>query len=496
MNKIDLSKPTRQAIKGLAIIFLQSIRQAIRMFWALIAVVVLQKNILDNKNLISIVLLIILALLIIHTILYYLNFYFYVTEDEFILKKGYLKKKTLSIPLDRIQSVNTKQNLIQQLLNVLTLEIDTAGTVSKELKIHALEKPYADALHNYLSNAKSTSTSNENSEISEASEVDEKLVLSLNPIDLLKIGISQNHIRTGLIIIAFGSQIFNQIQDLFEEKAEEYSSELVNFLSESSLALFIFLIIFFLIISVLFSLFRTVFKYFDFKLLKSKKAFRVKAGLVNKRNVLMPYNKIQELNWETGPVKQLFGIYNLVFKQAVSGQNNKAQQLVDAPGCFNNHLEMLKDDLFGEEKLNNSPKVFTNKYYFRRLWLFIGWLPTLLSAPFLYNEWVYWLAVALWLGATAWYSVLILRKRYFRINNQQIRISKGAIEHKWKQMELFKIQSVEFRQTIFQKRRSLASLQLTNASGSMTIPYINESIAKQIYDYLLYHTEISEKSWM
>jgi putative membrane protein len=55
---------------------------------------------------------------------------------------------------------------------------------------------------------------------------------------------------------------------------------------------------------------------------------------------------------------------------------------------------------------------------------------------------------------------------------------------------------VEFRQTFFQKRRSLASLQIMNASGSMTIPYIDALLAKQIYDYLLYHTEISGKKWM
>jgi putative membrane protein len=50
------------------------------------------------------------------------------------------------------------------------------------------------------------------------------------------------------------------------------------------------------------------------------------------------------------------------------------------------------------------------------------------------------------------------------------------------------------RQTIFQKRRALASLTLMNATGTLTIPYIEESLAKQIYDYLLYHTEISQKS--
>lgn len=496
MNNPDLTKPTRQSIKGLVFIFLQSIRTTIRMFWALIAVLILQKSLFDNKLIIGIGLLVVLALLIIHSILYYLNFYFYVKNGEFILKKGYLRKKVLTIPLDRIQSINTKQNLIQQLLNVTALEIDTAGTAGKELKIHALEKPFANALNELLNTKNKTKSSlgqvePESSEITDS----EKLVLKLSPLDLLKIGITENHLRTGLIILAFGYQIFNQVQDIFKEKADEYSSEFANYISNSSLALIIFLTIFFLIVSVLFSLFRTLFKYYDFKLLKKENAYRIEAGLINKRNVLVPHNKIQEINWETNPLKKQFGIYKLIFKQAVSKQDPK-MKLVDAPGCLSKHLELLKTDLFGKDKLTETPKFYSNNYYFRILWIFSGWLPVILAAPFLYSQWIFWLVACTWLLSTAGYNYLVLKKRYFRINNDQIRVSSGAISQKWKQMELYKIQSVEFKQSIFHKRRSLASIRLMNASGSISIPYINEILAKQIYDYLLYHTEISEKRWM
>ncbi|NQU51842.1 MAG: PH domain-containing protein [Bacteroidetes bacterium] len=495
MNSIDITKPTRQSIKGLALIFIQGLRQSIRMFWPMVLILVFQKEIFENKMVWGIIGIAIFILLIIHSILFYLNFYFYVTNGEFILKKGYLRKKILTIPLDRIQSVNTKQNLLQQLLNVVTLEIDTAGTVGKELKIHALEKPFATELQNQLRSGKAKKLAGETDTQVEINDVTEKLILKLTPIDLLKIGISQNHLRTGLIILAFGFQIFQKIQDIYEEKAEEYSSELVNYMSNSNWALLIFLIIFFLIISILYSLVSTAIKYFDFKLLKKEDAYRVESGLVNKRNVIIPLNKVQELNWETGPIKKQFGIYNLVFKQAVSGQNRR-QQLVDAPGCLTEHLELLKNDLFGKDELSEMPKIHSDRYYFRRLWILYGWIPVILATPFLFSNWRFWIGVFVWLIISGAYGFLILNKRYFRINGKQIRISKGAISHKWKQMELFKIQAVEFRQTIFQKRRSLASLHLMNASGTMTIPYINELMAKQIYDYLLYHTEISEKRWM
>ncbi len=497
MNKIDVSVPTRQSVRGLVLIFMFSVRQAVRMFWPLVLVYVVQNDFFKNKTIIVVGVVVILILLVIHTILFYLNFYFYIEKDEFILKKGYLRKKVLSIPLERIQSVNTKQNLIQQALNVVSLEIDTAGTVGKELKVHALELEFAKELQNHLRSAKKKTTSAENQEETETTEAQEQLILKLSPGDLLKIGISQNHLRAALIILAFGGQLFQQIQDLFQDKAEEYSNEFVGFLSNSGLALIIFMVIFFLIVSVFFSLARTLLKYFDFKLLKKEDNYRIEAGLINKRNVIVPHNKVQELNWETGPLKQLFGIYHLTFKQAISGQQNQQkQQAVDAPGCLDSHLNILKTDLFGKDELTNAQKIYSDNYYFRRLWLFFGWIPVVVATPFLYSEWLFWLGAILWLSLAAGYSYLILKKRYFRMNEEQIRISKGAISHKWKQMELFKIQSVQFRQTIFQKRRKLASLQLMNAAGTMTIPFIDEKLALKIYNYLLYHTEVSEKKWM
>lgn len=497
MSKLDLTVPTRQSVRGLVLIFLFSARQAIRMFWPIILIYVVKNNLFSNKGIILISAGVAIILLAIHTVLYYLNFYFYVEKSEFILKKGYLRKKVLSIPMDRIQSVNTKQNLIQQALNVVSLEIDTAGTVGKELKIHALELEFAKELQNHLRREKKKTTTADIQEETVLRESPEQLILQLSPVDLLKIGISQNHFRAALIILAFGGQIFQQIQDLFKDKADEYSNEFMAFLSNSGLALIVFMVIFFLIIAIFFSLVRTLLKYFDFKLIKKDDNYRIESGLINKRNVIVPHNKVQELIWETGPLKQLFGIYHLTFKQAVSGQQNrKNQQLVDAPGCLTSHLELLKNDLFGTDKLSEVSRIYSNTYYFRRLWSIYGWLPVVLTTPFLYFNWLFWIGVVLWLSGAAGYSYLSLKKRYFRMNEEQIRISKGAISHKWKQMELFKIQSVQFRQTIFQKRRKLASLHLMNAAGSMTIPYIDEKLAMKIYNYLLYHTEVSEKKWM
>ena len=91
---------------------------------------------------------------------------------------------------------------------------------------------------------------------------------------------------------------------------------------------------------------------------------------------------------------------------------------------------------------------------------------------------------------------LTLQKSYFQITKEQIRVSSGAITNKFKQMEFHKVQHLEFRQSIFHKKRGVASLKIGNAAGVIRIPFIEEKIARSMHDYLLYYAETSDEFWM
>ena len=56
-----------------------------------------------------------------------------------------LKKKNTSISFDRIQNINFKQTLIQQLINVYEVSIETAGSKDTEIAIKALTYNKAQA---------------------------------------------------------------------------------------------------------------------------------------------------------------------------------------------------------------------------------------------------------------------------------------------------------------------------------------------------------------
>lgn len=493
MSKPDLTKPTRQELRGFLVIFAFEAIKTLKAFWPIFIVLFAQKKLLPTGVSIPMVIGLILLLLLIHSIFFYLNFYFYIDENQFILKKGYLRKKVLSIPLERIQSVNTKQNLLQQILNVYSLEIETAGSVGKELKIYSLSASYTDHLTQFLQSHKENANE-ENSELA-TNKNEEIEILKLSHTDLLRVGISQNHLKTGLIIFAFGSQIVGQIKDLFKEETDAYSDSFKNIMSNSGILFYTGLAISTMVVSILATLIFTAIKYYDFKLVKHQQSYRISAGLFNKRKVLLPFSKIQQLNWETGPIKRMFGIFKISFKQAVSKQTQQ-KQVVDAPGCLNQHIESIRDELFKGDLPDNSEKIYAHRRYFNLLWFSGGLLPAILPTALYIFEPLWLIAGGSWLILSGLYCWMIVRKRYFQFNKSQLIVGKGAINTVWQQTELFKTQSVDFRQSFFQKRKGLASLRINNASGQIDIPYIPEDMANKLMNYLLYHVETSNRKWM
>lgn len=496
MISFDFSQPSSQSPKGLILIYLNESVKMFRALWPVFLWAVID-HINDQRSILLMIwILAALALLmVVHTILWFRSFKFQITDEQFILNKGYLNKKTVSVPLERIQNVETNQSVIQKQLGVMGLEIDTAGSDKKELKILSLTAAMAVELARTLSQRAKTEQATDGSQEATEKASTEKLLLRLSNRDLLKIGISQNHLRAGLLILAFGNQLFEQISDVFAEKAEEYSSQVLEFLGHSGWVIIALIVLIFIMASFLFSMIRTVLLFYDLNFFQTGSGYRMVSGLLNRKNILVPFNKIQQLNWETGPLKKLFGIYRVNIRQA-SGELSERKQSIELPGVLQPHLYILQEDLFGPDQLAQQPVVRIHRRFFLRNWLLLGLAPGLIVTSFVVMEWYYLLIGIPWIGLIGLMEWLRSRKTVFGINQHQIRSQGGAIATRWKQMEFHKVQQVKYSQSFFQRRRNLASLQINNASGFIRIPYVPAEWAKLLHDYLLYYAESSTKSWM
>ena len=75
---------------------------------------------------------------------YYFKYKFDFKKDEFVVKKGLLRKTKLSIPFEKIQQININQKLIHKIFKLYEIQMDTAGTNSTEVDIKAVSKKIAD----------------------------------------------------------------------------------------------------------------------------------------------------------------------------------------------------------------------------------------------------------------------------------------------------------------------------------------------------------------
>ena len=298
-----------------------------------------------------------------------------------------------------------------------------------------------------------------------------------------------------MLLFVLGTQFYYQIEDYFEEQAQKYANELWTFLSHSGLTIILILLIGFLLLSLLFSMVRTAVLFYDLRFYRRSQSYRIVSGLFTRKNLLLPFRKIQDLNWETGPVKRLFGIYKVVIHQA-SGGITPENKFPEVPGCLTEHIETIRKDLFGADQLLDQPLIYSSSYYWRRTWLRYGWIPALLATPLLLLNWHYVFILILWVVYILIHSRLMIGKSYFQITNQQILVSSGAFSHRFKQMDLSKVQHVEFRQGVFIKKRGLATLVIGNAASTMRLPFIDAGIARRLHDYLLYYAETSTSEWI
>lgn len=498
MSNHDFSNPSRQATKGLVLFFISSARKFFKAFWPMILVYVFKNKSVPEEMRIYIYLALgfLLLLVLTNAILSFYHYWFYIEKNEFVVKSGYLKKVKLSIPLERIQTINIKQNIWQQMLKVVALEIDTAGSAQKELKLVALTLAQAKALQEVLSVDKEQDEVEENVEHEKIASESKYKVFGLRPDELIKVALSENHLRNSLLLLALIFSFYNQLQDYFSEQYKISSDEVGEFVISQSFSMLGILIMAMLIGGFLFSFVVTFLIFYDFKFFKAKNEFIIQSGLFTKKSVTIPYPKIQVVSWITNPIKKLMGIVTITLAQASSGETKKKQRIT-IPGCNENNQQLINREIFKIEEEPVWDQYFTHQSYLFKIWFLRGWLPLIPVVFIGYENLVVMLLAGTWFLLSFIFSYMAVKKRYFKISEELIECSKGTIGQEFSRMYNFKVLCVKFKQSIFQRRRNLATIKIHTAGGkTLVMPFIEEELAIELYNYLLYKVESTNEPWM
>ena len=382
---------------------------------------------------------------LIYSILSYLRFYFFIQDNELCVRSGVIRKKVINIPFDRIQSIDFRQNVVHQVLNVVSVRVDTAGSKGVELELDAIDQPRAEELREIVFAYKRTkgSTANTHAEL-DSKVADEiqvpELILTLSPKDLIKIGMSENHLRTAGIVFAFFLSIADEIHqvlgwDVYGKLEDTTSSISLVGIFATLVAIPVFIFFSFLI-----TLIRTVLKYYGLKFWRVGQNFKVVSGLFTRNEKTIQRSKIQLIRWMTSPLKQIFGIFQLNIYQATNMEEQKDKSLV-IPGCYQQQVDLTLDmtvpdfrsAIFNTHRMDVSVVI--------RMVFFFGFIPALVFGIMAWrNEgFMQWFLTLIFPLAIAM-GIAYQKKRRLKIHPDFILSEGGIFGRSFKLVEIYKIQ--------------------------------------------------------
>lgn len=499
MMNSDFSSPQRQSLVGVVIMFLDTFQKSARAFWPLLIVWIFR---IKEMNLlyVGLSLLVLIVLVAVIAYLKYRNFTFYLDDanQEFVVKSGILNKSRLAIPLDKIQQVNINQSFIQKIIDVHTLEVDTAGSSAKEVAIKAITHELALSLKARLLESE-TKISESFVTAGETQQTTPFIKISL--LSLFKTGITSNYIRSFGLLLVFIISTFHHINDFLEYSGtdadpfeEYYSGELIlNFMYT--------IIIGVIIITLLINLTRTIVRFFGFTITKQNGSLLLSYGLINTKNTIIRPSRVQILTIGRNFFQKKLDIQDLKIRQASNADFNEQghkKTALEIPGINTAEKEQLltfildKNPERGEMIRPNIRKLLLSTFKFIIIpvaiyFTFVYYIPDIIDSL------AFMIIYIVFAGLMVYFSY---RNSRLFVNPEFIIKQSGAWDIDNDITQPDKIQAVVVQQYFWQKSANVGSITLHTAGGSVYFGPATFSKLKKLANHWLYQVETSRKNWM
>ena len=488
-------------------------------------------------------------------VLQYWFFRFRIEEDRIHIHQGVVRKTALDLPFDRVQGINIERSLIDRILGLVTVSLDTAGSATAEGQLPSVTSELADDLRGRIRASRPAKAADDvgagdvpavspdgvTRETSAPAESLGQVLLKLRAGDIVRIGFANRNLVMAAAFLGIFGQSFAFVAERLDPIVEE------AFLGAGTLIQVLVVIGFvigFVIAGLAFSLLGAFLRYHGFTLWREGTAYRTRAGLLTQREVVVESRKIQQLTLSHNLVLRLFRRHRLrALPAALVPKGGGAEaaglpiaKVLEVPLLQGPEAEDLRTRLFGREggALSLLPRSPTFKrvspHYIRALTLRISFMSVLIATPFLAGMlqsnagtnladavlglpgtnflsplladgvvgpvilglFLWWLASIPVAALIAWVR---WRRQGYLHDDDGLASRSGFFGRKVDAFLFRKAQSVDVTQSPLQTRKGLATLNVRLACGQVAVPYIDLGVASRLRDYMLYQVESSRRRW-
>ncbi|MDE2752596.1 MAG: PH domain-containing protein, partial [Gemmatimonadota bacterium] len=471
-------------------------------------------------------------------LLRYWFFRFRIEDDRVLIRQGFIKRTALDLPFDRVQGINVERSLVDRMLGLVTVRLDTAGTIVAEGRLPAVGTELADWLRTRVDrNRRAGRAARRAGEddpdqpgdrdpaealdqariTAETPAAADQLLLRLTGADMLRIGLAD---RKALVLagaLAALAQVAEPFQDMIVGIVDAVWSGITGLAAVAQVIAVLVLFLLIALVLVTAVVIGAFLRHYDYTLWRRGTAFRSRGGLLTQKGVVVETAKIQQLTLAQNLILRGFGRFRFSALPAGAIQmpgsegpaNVEFAENLTVPLLEGSTAESLRGRIFGREAteitlLPGSPRFArVSPYYVRALTLRMSVVPILAGAFFLLLRGTpatilslpfgaYCLAAATAASLVAFQS---WRRRGYLHDDEGLASRKGFLGARVDAFLLRKAQGVSVKQSPLQRRRGLATLEVQLSSGVVTVPYVELDTAHTLRDYILYKVESSPLRW-
>ena len=467
----------------------------------------------------------------------YWFFRFRLEEDRIRIRQGFFKRTALDLPFDRVQAIHVERSLLDRMLGLVTVRIDTSGSATAEGRLPTISGELADWLRERVERGRRAKPPD--AAVNLASPVPavpeapaSRTLLRLTNGDMVRIGLADYRI---LLLAAVLGGVTN------ESWWESIGGSVASMLAGRSLQIlvaaamgFVFLVA---IVFTLVSLAGAFLRHHDFTLWRKGTALHSRGGLLTQKEVVVEVARVQHLALSQNLVMRWFRRFKLSALTAgaePATESNARSRLelaanLQVPLLDGAMVESLRREVFGDEakglslRPTNPGFVRVSPWYIRAVALRMALIPLALAAFVLVSGALidavihgffvrelpsssvaavllaWYQSLAPWYLAWLCVSTLIAwqlwRRRAVLRVNEGLAARSGLFGYRVDAFLFRKTQRVKAKQSPLQRRKRLATLEIQLASGKVTVPYIDHGAACRLRDYMLWTVESGRQRW-
>ncbi|WP_181684619.1 PH domain-containing protein [Halorhabdus salina] len=389
---------------------------------------------------------------------YHRRFRYDLTEDTFDIHSGVLSRRDREIPYHRIQNVDLRQNVIQRVLGIAEVRLETAGGGQTEAQLQYVNRKEASRLQEEVARRKRDDSEDTESEQQPPAGATGETLFAITPRELGILGIVSMDLRLVPLLLGalsvFGPSMITEVVPDTDQLF--LIGPLVGIGAIVATAVLSGII--------------SVLRYYDFQLHRRGEEYRYERGLLQRFSGSIPIEKVQTLSIRENVLARWLGYASLTIETAgySPGQGSGARSQAAIPIADRDRVLELARSIEPIETFTfeRPPKRARQRYAARYL-IVVGVLIAGAYATTLHPDvsWP-WYLTALLVGMVPVAAHLKWRHRGYYLGEEYVITRNGFWSQRITIVPAYRVQTVVSSRTIFQRRRRLASVVIDTAGSS------------------------------